>query len=90
MLVIAVVFTAAAVWAGLSSSPSGEEAAGTIMQAQRYQDEVTQPAEEPPVAEGQSAEDLPEEGADDSTTDRAEAEEADKEANTGNLQLTGP
>ncbi len=90
MLVIAVAFTAAAVWAGLSSSPSGEEAAGTIMQAQRHQAEsapaVEAASEADAVAtEGLSAEQFAELEADQTDADRAQASEAATAENTGNM-----
>lgn len=89
VLVVAGVVVAAAVWASLSSAPSGEEAAGTIMQAERHQakhrpavkaasevDEVT--------TERLSAEQLAEPGTDQGDTDRAKASEAAQALNTGN------
>ena len=90
VLVIAVVFTAAAVWAGLSSSPSGEEAEGTIMQAQRHQAESAPAVEaaseaDEATAEGLSAEQLAEPDAGQGDADRAQASEAVKAVNTGNL-----
>ncbi len=92
VLVIAVAVAAAVVWAGLSSSPSGEEAAGTIMQAQRHQAEsapagaVASEADEV-ATEGLSAEQLAEPEADQTDADRAQASEAAKALNSGNVLL---
>ncbi|MFZ8887726.1 MAG: hypothetical protein ACO3IN_06890 [Steroidobacteraceae bacterium] len=91
-LAIGLVLVAGAAWFGNQPRPASDEAAGTIMQAQRHHAESTPAVEaaseaDEATTEGLSAEQLAEPEADQTDADRAQASEAAKALNTGN---TGP
>jgi len=88
-LVIGLVVVAGAAWVGNQAGPASDEAAGTIMQAQRHQAESTPAVEaaseaDEATAEGLSAEQLAEPDADQTDADRAQADAAANAVNTGN------
>jgi hypothetical protein len=88
-LAIGLVLVAGAAWFGNQPGPASDEAAGTIMQAQRQQAESTPAVEaaseaDEATTEGLSAEQLAEPEADQTDADRAQASEAAKALNTGN------
>ena len=88
-LAIGLVVVAGAAWIGSQPGPASDEAAGTVMQAERHQAESTPAVEaaseaDEATAEGLSAEQLAEPEADQTDADRAQASEAVKAVNTGN------
>ncbi len=83
---VAVVVIAGAVWMGSRSDRAGEDAAGTLMPAQRAVTETVEPTDATEVAGqvGPSAEELAEPAPGDVDADRAKSNKAGEAVNTGN------
>ena len=85
---VAVVVIAGAVWIGSSSDRAWEDAAGTLMPAQRAVTETVEPTDATEAGEtGLSAEELAEPAPGDVDADRAKADKAGEAANSGNMVI---
>jgi len=96
-LAIGLVVVAGAAWIGSQPGPASDEAAGTVMQAERHQAESTPAVEAASEAnevsgEGPSAEHLAEADTNQTDADRAQANAAANAVNTGNntIQVCPP